>query len=203
MPPRSTTTTARAPRTGRTRTPARRAAGWGGARAGAGRPRARAIASEPHKPRPPLEARHPVHVTARLVAGVGSRRRRATHTALRRALRTSLGRADFRIVHLAVRGARLELLVEADDRHALARGMQGFQVAAARRLNGALARRGTVFPDRYRAAILQTRRAVRAAIAALATHAPARPASPPSTPCAWPDTWLLRVELGRVRPRPG
>lgn len=175
----------------------RRSAGWGGARAGAGRPRKQAIASEPHKPRPALSPRHPVHVTARVVRGVGPLRRRRAYRALDRALRTSLARTDFRIVHLAVRAARLELIVEADDKGALARGMQGFQVAAARHLNRALARTGGVFPDRYRAAILRTRHAVRAVLAGL----PARGAPVASRSPCWPETWLLRVELTPARPR--
>ena len=104
---------------------------------------------------------------------------------IRRATQTSLARGDFRIVQLVARDARLELIVEADDKHALARGLQGFQVACARYLNAASARAGTVFPDRYRAAILATRAAVRAAVGAL---------GPAPRVCA-PITWLLRVEV--------
>jgi hypothetical protein len=102
-------------------------------------------------------------------------------------------------VRLALLPSRVELLVEADDKLALARGMQGFQVAAARALNSARARRGTVFPDRYRPTILRSRRAVRAAIASLPSRHP-EPALPSAPAPAF--TWLLRVELGRVRPRP-
>lgn len=87
--------------------------------------------------------------------------------ALERAIATSLARDDFRIVRLGVVSSRIELIVEAEDRNALARGMQGFQVAAARYLNAAVTRRGTVFVDRYRARILRTPRAVRSAIAKL------------------------------------
>lgn len=181
---------------------------WGGARKGAGRPRTRAIASEPHKVRPVLAARHPVHVITRMLPAARPLRRRDTYRAIRRALQTSLGRSNFRIVRLTVRAARLELLVEADDKHALARGMQGFQVAAARRLNSALRRRGTVFPDRYRATILPTRTAARAAVRAAAGPAAAfAPRTATATgaffAAAWPLTWLLRTALsGRVRPRP-
>ena len=182
---------------------------WGGAREGAGRPRSRAIASEPHKVRPPLAARHPVHVITRVLPAAQPLRRRDTYRAIRRALETSLARSDFRIVRLTVRATRLELLVEADDKVALARGMQGFQVAAARRLNTALRRRGTVFPDRYRAAILATRSAVRAAVSPRVTSAPRSPAPRAATAtgplfaAAWPLTWLLRTALhGRIRPRP-
>jgi hypothetical protein len=175
-----------------------RSSGWGGARTGAGRPARRAIASEPHKTRPDLARRHPVHVIARVLPALGSLRRRRAHAALRRAVRLSLARSDFRIVRLALRTSRVELLVEADDRLALARGMQGFQVAAARALNTARRRAGTVFPDRYRPRILRTRRAVRAAITALP---PRVSAAVPAAP-ALPETWLLRIELGRIRPRP-
>ncbi len=114
---------------------------------------------------------------------------------------------------MTVRDARIEMLVEADDKVALARGMQGFQVAAARRLNTALRRRGTVFPDRYRSRILATRDAVRAAVQSAAAPAGRRaprtyaPSNASATgaffAAAWPLTWLLRTALsGRVRPRP-
>jgi len=156
---------------------------WGGARANAGRPAKGPHPSEPHKARPELSAHHPVHVIARVIPTVGTLRRRDAYRALRCALATSLGHADFRVVHLALHRTRLELVVEADDKVALARGMQGFQVAAARHLNRAARRAGTVFPDRYRPRILITRAAVRA-ITRSATHV------------AWPQTWLLVSALG-------
>ena len=121
---------------------------------------------------------------------VGGLRRRRAYRAVRRALATSLGRADFRIVELSVHATRLELVVEADDQGALARGMQGFQIAAARHLNRAIGRRGQVFSDRYRARILASRRAVRLALAAL----------PGRDRTCTPQTWLLRVD-GRPRVR--
>jgi hypothetical protein len=158
---------------------------WGGAREGAGRPARGPVPSEPHKTRPHLSPRHPVHVTARMLAS--TRRALANRTLYRlldRALALSLGRASFRIVHLAVVRSRLELIVEADDQVALARGMQGFQVSAARALNRAASRRGTVFPDRYRMRILATRSDVRDAIGRL----------PRARTAAWPQTWLLRIE---------
>jgi hypothetical protein len=131
-----------------------------------------------------------VQITARVVPAVGRLRRRASYRAIRRAVRTSLGRDDFRIVELDVRATRLELIVEADDKAALARGMQGFQIAAARYLNRVARRRGPVFPDRYRARPLTTRRAVRRAIGEL----PARERT-----CS-PQTWLLRID-GAARPK--
>lgn len=165
--------------------------GHGGARAGAGRPARGPIASEPHQTRPTLSARHPVRITARVVRAVGELRRRRAYQAIRRAVHTALGRTDFRIIDLELRAARIELIVEADHRIALARGMQSFQIAAARQLNRALGRRGTVFPDRYRARVLATRRAVRTALADL----PARERT-----CS-PRTWLLIFDRPRRRRR--
>ena len=144
---------------------------WGGARAGAGRPAKGPHPSEPHRVRPPLSRHHPVLVRARTAQGLAHRLgRRRILQALRRALRLSLGRSDFRIVDLAIRGADLELVVEAQDRIALARGMQGFQVSAARALNRAAARSGNVFVDRYRPAPLVTPALVRAALDRMSTH---------------------------------
>jgi len=138
---------------------------WGGKRAGAGRPKAGRIASERHRTRPLLSPRHPVRVTLR--TALRGLHRRAAYGAIRRALRTTLARGDFRIVQLVARDAGLELVVEADDKVALARGLQGFQVSCAKHLNKASARSGGVFLDRYRATTLSTRAAVRAALAAL------------------------------------
>lgn len=162
---------------------------WGGARNGAGRPARGVRASEPHKVRPPLSARLPVHVTARVVPALAGLDGRRSYQAIRRAIVKSFARTDFRVIHLAVRRSQIELVVEADDKMALARGMQGLQVAAARSLNRAASRRGNVFPDRYRAQILKTRSLVRAAIAHLPTS---------RSRTAWPWTWLLVTELART-----
>jgi hypothetical protein len=140
---------------------------WGGARRGAGRPPRGERSSEPHKRRPTFAAGRSILVTAHVVRQLGSLRRSTARAAIDRAVATSRARSDFLIVQLGVAAHRLELIVEAEDRTALARGMQGFQVAAARYLNAATARRGTVFPDRYRAQIL-TPRTLRAALAELA-----------------------------------
>src|ERR1051325_872083 len=117
----------------------------------------------PHKVRPELKARHPVHVVLRVVSAVGNLRRRTTYKAVREATLTTARREDFRIVHLGIQRNHLHLLVEADDKGALASGMQGFQLSAAKHLNAAISkdrpgdrRRGAVFPDRYHAEIITT-----------------------------------------------
>ena len=137
----------------------------GGFRPGAGRkPRDPRRPSQPHEHRPYLSARTPVHVTIRIARGVSSLRTRAMYRAIRWATLTTARRENFRIVHVSIQRTHLHLVVEAHDRLALARGMQGFQISAARHLNRAHARRGTVFPDRYHAHQLRTPSEVRHAV---------------------------------------
>src|SRR6266705_1033885 len=136
----------------------------------AGRKR-KARAGSPHKVRPELTARYPVHVVLRVIPDVGNLRRRFTYKAIREATYTTALREDFRIVHLSIQRTHLHLIVEADHKAALASGMQGFQISAAKHLNAAISRgkpgprrRGTVFPDRYHAEIITSPRQARHAI---------------------------------------
>ena len=133
----------------------------GGKRRGAGRPARGERPSEPHRERPFLHERHPVHVVLRAVDVVGNLRRRCVWQAIREATLTTALREDFRIVHLSLQRTHVHLIVEAKDKEALARGMQGFQISAAKHLNAAISkgrpgprRRGAVFPDRYYAEII-------------------------------------------------
>jgi len=97
----------------------------------------------------------------RAIRAVGNLRRRCVYHAIRKATRTTARREDFRIVHLSIQHDHVHLLVEANDKAALASGMQGFQISAARHLNVALSkehpdqpRRGAVFPDRYHPVVI-------------------------------------------------
>lgn len=140
----------------------------GGKRRGAGRkPRGRRAGSR-HKARPYLDARHPVHVVLRVIGAVGNLRRRCVYRAIREATLTTARREDFRIVHVSIQRTHVHLLVEADHKDALASGMQGFQISAAKHLNAEISRgkpgprrRGTVFPDRYHAEIITSPRQAR------------------------------------------
>ena len=105
-----------------------------------------------HRTRPEVIARHPVHVVLRVTRQVRNLRDLDMYRAIRGALRTCLRRADYRVVHISIQSNHLHLLVEADDKRALARGMQGFAISAAKRLNRVLRRRrGDVFAFRYHA----------------------------------------------------
>ena len=136
----------------------------GGKRRGAGRKPKGHQAGSPHRTRPELNARHPVHVVLRVIGAVGSLRRRFTYRAIREATLTTARREDFRIVHVSIQRTHIHLLVEADHKAALASGMQGFQISAAKHLHAAISkgkprprRRGTValcrragWQDQYR-----------------------------------------------------
>ncbi len=143
----------------------------GGKRRHAGRKPKGPRAGSPHKTRPELVARHPVHIVLRVISAVGNLRRRLTYQAIREATLTTARREDFRIVQLSIQRTHLHLLVEADNKDALASGMQGFQISAAKHLNAAISRgkpgprrRGSVFPDRYHAEIITSPRQARHAL---------------------------------------
>ena len=149
----------------------------GGRRPGAGRKPNGKRAGSPHKKRPVLKARFPVHVVLRVADDVGSLRKRDMYAAIRDAtiavaLRELNAKEDgaFRIVHVSIQRTHVHLLVEADHQAALSNGMQRFQISAAKHLNRAAGgrttrRRGAVFPDRFHEEIITTPRQARHALA--------------------------------------
>src|SRR5262245_18697532 len=143
----------------------------GGSRAGAGRKPKGEKAGVSHRPRALLAARFPAHVTLKLLRGLPRLRSKSEYAALRSAFvagctgcasATSAG--TFRLCHYAVLNDHLHLIVEAQDRRALSRGLKGLAVRIARALNRLWGRRGTVFADRYHDRVLKTPREVRNAL---------------------------------------
>ena len=142
----------------------------GGRRKRAGRKPSHGRAGSRHRARPTVRSYHALHVVMRVVDAVGSLRKRAMYQALREATITAALRQRFRIVHISIQRTHVHMLVEADNAQALARGMQGFQIAAARNINTRLAtngrrRRGQVFADRYHLEVITTPRRARHALA--------------------------------------
>ena len=131
---------------------------------------------------------------------------------MQEALEGGADRFGFRLVHYSVQANHLHLLVEAEGKRALARGMKGLKVRLARKINAIAGRTGTVFTDRYHARVLSSPRAVKNAIAYCLNNArkhalerrrslPARWVDPCSTAKRFyeeakgllsPRTWLLR-----------
>jgi REP element-mobilizing transposase RayT len=141
----------------------------GGKRKGAGRKPKAGRPGSPHKGRPEIKPYHALHVVMRVVATVGSMRRRSMYKALRDASIIAALRERFRIVHISIQRTHIHMLVEAKDKLALARGMQGFQISAARNINTALGgkyrrRRGPVFADRYHVEVITSPKRARHAL---------------------------------------
>ena len=142
----------------------------GGKRRGAGCKPKGARAGERHGARPEFRSYHALHVVMRIVPAVGSLRRRKMYKAMRDASITAALREQFRIVHISLQRTHVHMLVEAENKAALARGMQGFQISAARNINTALGdgvrrRRGKVFADRYHLEVITSPTRARHAIA--------------------------------------
>jgi putative transposase len=197
---------------------------WGGARANAGRKPNGEKAGVTHLRRPDLSASHPVHTTLRMAKGCWNLRSRRALLALRGAFEGGRDRFGFRLVHYSIQGNHLHLIVEAEGKESLARGMKGLEVRVARALNRMMMRRGSVFADRYHAHVLRTPRevahAIRYVLGNYAHHAESRgervgfrfgdPFSsavflaadlPAEAPVASAATWLLRVGWLRATPR--
>jgi len=149
--------------------------GRGGARKGAGRPPRHGAAGVGHDVRVAMGRHSPVHVTVKLRRGLPRLRRNAAYAALRSAFRAgcrgtrapgaaSSARDAFRLCHYAVLNDHLHFIVEAHDRTALSRGLQGLLIRIAKALNRLWARRGGAFADRYHDRILRSPREVRLAI---------------------------------------
>jgi hypothetical protein len=113
-----------------------------------------------------------VHVVLRTIPAVGGLRCKRIFQAIRLATLCAKKRENFRIVQISIQRTHVHMLVEASDKHALARGMQGFQISAAKHVNTMLSkgqpgprRRGSVFSDRYHATIITSPRQARHALA--------------------------------------
>ena len=147
--------------------------------------------------RPALAARFPVHATWRMEKRVWNLRSRRCFGVMQRAMYAGAARFGFRLVHYAVMGNHVHLIVEAPDRVALGRAMKGLGVRIARALNRVMGRSGAVVGDRYHAHILRTPSEVRRARVYLLTNARhhfGRAHADPfasRVPVVAPRTWLL------------
>jgi len=164
---------------------------WGGSREGAGRPPTPGRRSGvPHCVRPQHSGSHPVHVTLRAAIRCLRSERvfRIVHTALMPA-----SRAGFRLLHFSVQDDHVHLLVEADDKAALTRGLRGLTIRVARAVNRALGRRGPVWGDRYHARAVTTPRAMRHALVYVLMnrrkHHPEDASLDPCSSARWFDGW--------------
>jgi REP element-mobilizing transposase RayT len=150
----------------------------GGKRVGAGRPRKNpALELRPkgkgyvrHVTRAKVDPRHPQHVTLTVLEDISHLRSRDLYAAVKVALRVAGKWPDFRIVHFSVQGNHIHLLVEADGKKALGRGMKSFEISLGKRINAVMTwklrrrRKGQVFADRYHVKAITSVRGTRNAL---------------------------------------
>ena len=159
----------------------------------------------------------PLHVTLRMAPHVYNLRSRRSFRVIAAALRVGGDRFDVRVVEFSVQGNHIHLVVEAANRRALARAIQGLSIRVAKGLNRMMGRSGRVFDDRHHARLLRTPTEVRHAIHYVLENARKHAAqrgetySPgyvdPYSSAGAPDlalppaqTWLLRVGGKRAGP---
>jgi putative transposase len=99
-------------------------------------------------------------VTVRARADIPSLRDDAVFPAVRSALKAA-SKPAFRVTQYSVQSDHVHLVVEGADKTALALGLRGLVIRAARAINRALGRDGSVWADRYHARALTTLREVR------------------------------------------
>jgi REP element-mobilizing transposase RayT len=166
--------------------------GWGGSRPGAGRKIDDPRNGPAHVPRIAHEPRHPVHVTLRARDGIPSLRSPRVFSKLRRAIGASQ-RARFRVIHFSVQSDHVHLIVEADTRVALTRGLQGLAIRSALAINRATGRRGPVWRHRYHAHALrtptETRRAIAYVLLNYCKHLKAARGVDPRSSGVWFEHW--------------
>ena len=143
----------------------------GGKRRGAGRKPKGLRAGVPHRPRPRVGKKTPVHVTVRLVPAVRSRRRFKLAPAMRKAFARTAERKEFRLCQFSIQRDHLHLACEADSNEGLARGIQGLEISFAKRLNAKLGRKGQVFADRFHAVPVRSPRQMRNALCYIMNNA--------------------------------
>jgi REP element-mobilizing transposase RayT len=144
---------------------------WGGERAGAGRKATGKFGREPdgaaragvaHERRPEVAPTVPLHVTIRTVYNPRNLRHPAVGAAIGKVLKKRARRElGCHVVHFTILRNHLHFIVEAADREALSRGMQGLLSGLARVINRTTGCSGKVWNNRYHARPLASPREVR------------------------------------------
>ena len=124
----------------------------------------------PHSTRP--QVRGVCHVVLRVRRGLPWLRTPKTYRVLEGAFRAGKEKQGFALVQYSVQQDHLHLLIEAESKQELARGMQGLMIRIAKRLNRYWRRRlGSVFADRYFARAVEGAHAIKRALAYVLNNA--------------------------------
>lgn len=176
---------------------------WGGRRPGAGR-KPTGTAGIRHAPRDRFPRPLPTHVTLRVREDVPSLRTVPIVREVERTFARGCVRPGFRLVHYSLQGNHAHLIVEAQDRDALGRGMKAIGARLARAVNRVAGRAGSVFADRYHSRVLTAPREVHHALRYVLLNArkhvrnartaarSARIFLDPASSARWFDGWKAR-----------
>ncbi len=137
---------------------------WGGARKGAGRRTSGERSRAPHAAREEIRPYQPVHVSMRMAPHVWNLRSQRSFRVIHAGIRKARRDPAFRVVHFAILGNHLHIIVEAGGTRAFTRGVRALAIRVARGLNRMMGRTGPVFADRYDAHVLRTPAEVRNAV---------------------------------------
>ncbi|HKA88542.1 MAG TPA: transposase [Haliangiales bacterium] len=148
--------------------------GWGGWRPGSGRKptgaygydrRGRPLAGVSHHARPVVDPRHPLHVVLRTTTEAPRLRAALLTGEMRKLLERRAGRdVECRVVQFSIRRNEIHFILQAPDRDALSRAVQGLASGFARRINRLTGGNGRLWLDRYDARPLKTPREMRACV---------------------------------------
>lgn len=138
--------------------------GRGGFRLGSGPKRKKHPKHVRRTRRPELSGRDPLHVWVHLADELPGLRKKREFEAVRTAFFQGCDRFGFRLVHFAVMSNPLHMIVEADQRESLSKGLGALLIRVARGLNRLWQRKGKVFRDRYAEEILDSPTKARNAI---------------------------------------
>ena len=163
-----------------------------------------------HRSRPSISRHVAAHVTLKAREGLRSLRDVRIVRALEATFRRAAERGDFRLLHYSIQGDHLHMIVEADDKAALGRGMMSIASRVARAVNRVLGRTGRVLRDRYHLRVLRTPLEVRRALAYVLLNARKHLGLlasrvgrvDPASSGAWFDGWGSSLEAAATGPPP-
>ena len=133
-----------------------------------------------------MSAQYPIHVTFRVRKNVPSLRHPALLEEWKRSLADAHDRSGFRVVHYLFQDEHVHLIVEANGKDALGRGMKSIGARLARAVNRVFRRSGPVLDSRYQHRLLRTPREVRRTLAFVVGARRRREAV---TSARWFDGW--------------
>jgi hypothetical protein len=154
-----------------------------------------------HVARPSIRGRVPLLVRVRVQPDVWRLDKRRTLPVVVSALSEGADRFGVRIVFYRVESDRLLLVVEADNRLALKRGMQGFGIRLSKAINRLMGTRGSILAERYHLTALTQPEETRAALIGVLEEAGAASAPPRVGKLAEPRSRALRSALASTRVR--